>query len=262
MALITFRELEDHIGLITLNDPETLNAMGPEMALEMRNLVAVLEPKRRNYRALILTGAGRAFSAGGHLDMLEKKKELSGEENRIRMLEFYNSFLCLRDLEIPLIAALNGHAIGAGLCVACACDLRVASENAKLGFTFTRLGLHPGMAATWFLPIVIGRAAAAELMLTGRVITAARAQELGMLSSIVDEAKVLDAAIELAGEIGQCGPEATRQLLKSLRVPATTLEAAIEREALCQSINYKGAEFAEGVRAAIEKRKANYVLSK
>jgi enoyl-CoA hydratase len=191
--------------------------------------------------------------------MLEKKAELAGEENRLIMLNFYRSFLCLRDLGVPLIAAINGHAIGAGLCVACGCDIRIAQTGAKLGLTFTKLGLHPGMGGTFFLPRLIGQAAASELILTGRVIETARALELGLVSSVV-ESGVVDAAMKIAGEIVTCGPEATRQVLEALRNPAGTLEEALKREALCQSINYAGKEFKEGVRATIEKRPPAFSL--
>ncbi|MCB0333250.1 MAG: enoyl-CoA hydratase/isomerase family protein [Bdellovibrionales bacterium] len=258
MSLVLFETDAHGIATITLNDPDRLNAMGEEMAQEVSSLVDSLKSQSAKFRAIILTGAGRAFSAGGNLEMLEKKRELSPEENKRRMLEFYNSFLCLRDLSVPLIAAINGHAIGAGLCVACACDIRVCSQNAKLGFTFTRLGLHPGMGATWFLPQVIGHAAAMELMLTARIVEGEDVLRLGLASQLLPAEEVVSVANGIAREICSCGPEATRQLLETLRCGSATMTAALEREAHCQAINYASDEFAEGVRAGIEKRKASF----
>ena len=243
---------------ITLNDPDRLNAMGEEMARQFAEVVQSISRERIQPRAIILTGAGKAFSAGGDLAMLERKTTLSGEENRLLMLEFYTSFLSIVDLGIPVIAAINGAAIGAGLCLASACDIRIASNDAKLGFTFAKIGLHPGMGATYFLPRVVGESAATELLLTGRVIDASRAKEIGLVSTLVEREGVLDLARTIAGEIGECGPEAVKQLRASLRTGAFSRAAALEREAACQAINYASAEFKEGVRATIEKRRPNY----
>jgi len=260
MSLVKFDDAQKEIGVITLNDPDTLNAMSLKMAEEFSALVESLKAKSSKYRVLILTGAGRAFSAGGDLEMLLSKTKLSGEENRLRMLEFYNSFLCIRDLGIPLIAALNGHAIGAGLCLASGCDIRIGSDTAKLGFTFSRLGLHPGMGATWFVPQLIGQARASELLLTGRVIDAQEAFRIGIVSKLTPSDDVMPAALATAKEIGQCGPEATRQLLESLRTPQPSLNQTLQREALCQGINYASEEFLEGVQSVKEKRAAGFAL--
>ncbi len=258
MSLVKFEELSPKVGLVTLNDPESLNAMSEKMAEEFKSMVQGLLPKRDAYRTLILTGSGRAFSAGGDLEMLERKTKIAAGENKNLMLKFYDSFLCLLELKLPLIAAINGHAIGAGLCLASACDIRIASEKARLGFTFTRLGLHPGMGATYFLPRVVGAAAAAELTLTGRVIDAAEALRIGLVSRVMPEGGVLEEAKKVAQEILDCGPLATNQLLESLRAPTRDLKSQLEREADCQSVNYASAEFKEGISATREKRKANW----
>ena len=257
MALVLFDERTPGVGTITLNDPANLNAMSEAMSHEFAALVISLKA-RRDLRAIILSGAGRAFSAGGDLQMLEQKTKKSGEENRQLMHLFYDSFLSIRLLGVPLIAAINGHAIGAGLCLASGCDIRVAAEGAKLGMTFTRLGLHPGMGATWFLPNILGIAAASELLLTARIIESAEAQSIGLVSKVVPAADVISCADAIAKEIISCGPQAVRQLLASLRNRAPTLDAALEREALCQSVNYASDEFKEGVRATIEKRAAKF----
>lgn len=256
MSLVNYEELEGRVGKITLNDPDNLNAMSEAMADEFAQVVATIDKKKEKLRAVILTGAGRAFSAGGHLEMLEKKRSIPGEQNRLLMLKFYHSFLDIRALGIPLIAALNGHAVGAGLCLATACDIRIAGEKSKLGFTFAKLGLHPGMGATYFLPRVIGPAAATELLITGRVIEVDEALRIGLVSRVVPADTVLSVAIETAREIAECGPEAVRQVLESLRFPASSLDSALQREAVCQGINYASPEFKEGLQATKEKRKA------
>lgn len=256
MGLVLYDTPAPQIGRITLNDPDSLNAMGEKMAEEFAALVGRLQGEAASLRAIVLTGAGRAFSAGGDLEMLEQKTKLSGEENRLRMHKFYDSFLGILDLNVPLVAAINGHAIGAGLCLACACDIRVASGKAKLGFTFTRLGLHPGMGATYFLPRVVGVPMATELVLTGRVVEADEALRIGLVSRVVEDACA--DALKVAGEISECGPESVRQVLHSMRMEHRSLNACLEREALSQGINYTNSEFKEGVRAAREKRKPNW----
>jgi enoyl-CoA hydratase len=255
MALVLFERIAHGAGKIVLNDPDNLNAMGEEMAKEFSALVDLLRADKKPLTSIILTGAGRAFSAGGRLDMLDKKRSISAEENRALMLAFYSAFLSVLDLNIPLVAAINGHAVGAGLCLACACDVRLASNGAKFGITFTRLGLHPGMGATYFIPQIIGTAAARELMITGRMIEAPEALKIGMVSEVVEPARLMAAAEKLAGEIAECGPCSVREVLRSLRGDPKALQAALEREAKCQSESYAGAEFAEGVTAAREKRK-------
>jgi enoyl-CoA hydratase len=177
------------------------------------------------------------------------------------MLAFYNSFLCILDLKVPLIAAINGAAVGAGLCVACACDFRVASDTTKLGFTFVKLGLHPGMGATYFVPRIVGASVATELLLTGRVIDAQEALRLGVVSRVCGADKVMEEARAIATEILSCGPEATGQLLQTMRGDPTYLTQTLDREASCQSVNYASAEFAEGVAAIKEKRSARFSKS-
>jgi len=257
VSLVLFEEVNPGIGLITLNDPTNLNAMSEKMADDF----AIAISNARNtgsLRSVILTGAGKSFSAGGHLEMLQGKTKLSGEANRVGMHRFYDSFLDLFTLPCPIIAALSGSAIGAGLCVACACDIRIATSSTKLGFTFTRLGLHPGMGGTFLLPRIVGQARAAELLLTARVIDAEEALRIGLISRVVAVDTLLDEAKKIAAEIRGCGPQATAQLLETLRGDLAHLQSALAREALCQSINYASPEFAEGLKALKEKRSPNF----
>ncbi len=257
MALVLSHIDAEGIATLTLHDTANLNAMSEDMASEFSLAVDALASNGK-VRAVVITGAGKAFSAGGHLAMLDAKRSLSPEQNRLGMLSFYHSFLKILDLGVPLIAALNGAAVGAGLCVACACDVRIASTDSKLGFTFLKLGLHPGMGATFLVPRIIGRSAATELLLSARVIDATEALRLGLVSRIVEPSALLDEAHRAAREMLSCGPEASKQLLRTLRSDLSQLQSTLEHEAGCQSINYNSNEFAEGVSAMREKRAAHF----
>jgi enoyl-CoA hydratase/carnithine racemase len=257
VALVLHSVDAQGIATLTLHDEANLNAMSDEMAAEFAAAIATLKTIPA-LRAVILTGAGKAFSAGGHLGMLEAKQTKSAEENRKGMLAFYDSFLRMRELKVPLIAAINGAAVGAGLCVACACDIRIAATSAKLGFTFLKLGLHPGMGATYFVPHIVGESIATELLLTGRIISAEEGFRIGMLSKICAPESLMSEAKAIIQEMLSCGPEASQQLLKTMRGDGAQLKKALEREAECQSVNYASAEFAEGIAAMKERRSAHF----
>jgi enoyl-CoA hydratase len=258
MSTVLFEPISEQLAYIWLNQPESLNAMSEQMAIDFRCLVNKLAEKKTSYRALIISGKGKAFSAGGDLEMLEKKTALDQQENQRRMEEFYASFLSILDLNIPLIAAINGAAVGAGLCLASACDIRVCSENAKLGFTFVKLGLHPGMGGTYFLPRVVGDAMARELMLTGRIIDASEAQRIGLVSQVHAPDQLQENAVKVAQEVATNGPLAVTQVIATLRKDRDALESSLRHEAVCQSENYASADFKEGIRAVREKRIPQY----
>ena len=174
------------VATLTFNDPERRNAMSRAMGEAFAREVAQVS-REPGLRAVVLTGAGRAFSAGGDLGMIEEQARngaaapgLARRAIRDTMRSFYKLFLSVRDLPCPSVAAINGHAIGAGLCVALACDLRIVSRDAKVGLNFTKLGLQPGMGATWTLPRLIGTARAAELLYTSRVIAGEEAANLSV----------------------------------------------------------------------------------
>jgi enoyl-CoA hydratase len=256
MNTITYHQSSPAIGIITLSDPPSRNAMTEEMASEFSSLTCELSRETANLRVIIITGAGSSFSSGGNLEMLDKKRHLSGEENRLNMLSFYRAFLGIRSLGIPLIAAINGHAIGAGLCLACGCDIRIASNEAKLGFPFVQLGLYPGMGATYLLSAVVGQAKASELLLTGRIIDAAEAFAIGLISETVPHEEITKRAQQIAEEIVSAAPETIRQLLPALRTPAPTLEDTLSREAMAQAVSYASVEFGTRLNRARTKRGA------
>jgi enoyl-CoA hydratase len=190
--------------------------------------------------------------------MLEARTELSPEHNQRAMRAFYSKYLAIREVTVPTIAALHGHAIGAGLCFALGCDLRIARHATKMGVTFVRVGLHPGMGATFLLPRLVGAARAAELLLTGRVIDADEAARIGLVNEVVDDEHARARAI--AGEIADAAPVAVAQLKATLRDGAhRSIDDALDREAACQAVDYTTADMLEACNAFADKRKPAFV---
>lgn len=258
---MTFEKLQitvedDGIATLLLNDPDSRNAMTPDMGREMVAAVDQLRADSR-VRVVLVTGAGRSFSAGGNLSMLAKDAGLSDEGPSMdgSPKDFYSRFLSIRRLEVPTIAVLNGHAIGAGLCFALGCDMRIAAREAKLGMTFTRLGIHPGMGATYSLPRLVGTAVACELLFTGRVFDASEAARLGIVNRVVQRDELGAAARELAGEIASAGPVAVKMAKRAIYQGLNhSLEDALELESLQQGITFGTEDAKEGIRAIMEKR--------
>jgi enoyl-CoA hydratase/carnithine racemase len=171
------------------------------------------------------------------------------------MLAFYRSWLSIRDLEVPTIAAVNGHAIGAGFALALACDIRYAAADARLGVPFTSLGLHPGMATTWSLPDVAGRAVARDLLLTGRVVSGQEALTLGLVSRALPGDQVLAEAVAAAERVAAAAPIATTLTLQAVRDGGhATLDDALQWEALAQAVTLATEDVHEGIAAAAAKR--------
>lgn len=240
-----------------MTSPQNLNAMDEAMAEAFRKVRPLLAGEQ--LRAVVVSGQGRAFSAGGDMAMLYAKATRDFETNRCDMMEFYCSFLGLRDLEVPLLCALQGHAVGAGFCFAAACDLRVADRTAQFAAPFTRLGLHPGMGGSYFLPRSLGSEVARELMLTGRRLGAEQARALGFLSSVVAEGSLAAAVDEILEGILLGAPLATRAFLRSQRqVEQPQVEAALRREAAEQAECYRRPEFLKGLDALSQKRSPDW----
>ena len=249
------------VATLTFNDPERRNAMSQAMGEAFAREVAGLV-RAEGLRVVVLTGAGRAFSAGGDLDMIQARADEGAAEPGIArrairdtMRSFYKLFLSVRELPCPTIAAINGHAVGAGLCVALACDLRLVSREARLGLNFTRLGLQPGMGATWTLPRLVGAARAAELLYTSRLIGGEEAAEIGLAGRALDPERVLPEALALAEEIAACAPLAVAGVKQSLaRSAQASLEDQLSFEAEVQAACFESADVHEGLTAARERR--------
>jgi enoyl-CoA hydratase/carnithine racemase len=233
------------VATVTFNVPSKLNPMTVEMGVQFSSIVNNLR-QNDSVRAVVLTGAGRAFSAGGELHFLLDRTRDQPINNSTMMFQFYSRFLALRHLPVPIIAAINGPAIGAGLCVASACDIRVTAAPVKLGYTFATLALHPGMAATYFLPKLVGQETAARLLLTGEVFNGTRAKEMGLVSELCQtEAEVLPCALQLATSIAAHSKPMIRSCVRSLRLGLDEgLERALQREADSQAVCFASPEFA------------------
>lgn len=196
------------IATITLNRPDQLNAYTTTMGDEITSAFRSLQ-RDESVRVVILTGAGRAFCAGVDLEHL-KAHNLGenastgprlGEEDFLRRLP-----LEMRDYPKPIIAAINGHAIGVGMTMLMPCDIRIAAEDAKLGFVFTRLGILPGLGSTHLLPNLVGMARAQELVLTAKKILGSEAAEIGLVNKAVPREDVFSEARAMAEQMAEVDP--------------------------------------------------------
>jgi enoyl-CoA hydratase len=250
---------DDQIALVVLDDPARRNAMTEAMADRFAEAMGTLGTDPR-LRAVVVTGAPPAFSAGGDLDMLAEHAHRARDEDLDTvpaMRRFYDRFLSVRAVPVPVIAAVNGPAIGAGLCVALACDLRIAATDARLGLPFARLGLYPGMGATWLLPRAVGAMRAAHLLYTGATIDGDEAARIGLCLRSVPGATVVEEALQTARSIAESSPMVVRQLKARLAEAASApeLSTILEVEAATQAISYRSEDLAEGLAAADARRR-------
>lgn len=245
---------DDGVVILTLALPDRRNAMTAELTSAWGETIASLRHDR-TVRAVVVTGEGTAFCAGGDLSWIGESPDLTVDSIRDRMLPFYRTWLSIRDLEAPSIAAVNGHAVGAGLCLALACDLRYAARGAKLSAPFTQLGMHAGMAATWLLPEAVGIARARELLLTGRAVEAEEAERIGLVNGVYDADALLDETLKVAGRIAGAAPIATRLTKSGLRSGGhASMEDALQYEALAQPVTFATDDLREGLAATRERR--------
>jgi len=251
-------EIKDRVCVLTLNQPEKLNAMDDKMSADFQEAIKDLrqnpEPK-----VVILTGAGRAFSAGGNLQRLLDNVGSNPAVRKIESFSFYSSFLDIMRLDVPTIAAINGHAVGAGACVSLACDMRIASTGSRIGFTFAKIGLHPGMGAEYFLTRLVGRARTCELLMTGDLITADEAYRIGLVNHLAEPDELMNKARELALKIAAMPALPVRMLKESIDAAMnSTLEQTLHREAAYQAICYLTGDIKEGIESTRDKRTPNF----
>lgn len=259
---ILFEVRSQHTAIITLDRPQARNAWSEEM---IAAFISTLEDCEANpaIRAVVITGAGSAFCAGGDLKLMRDHAGMfAGDAYHLR--QRYRRGIqripaLLNSFDKPIIAAVNGAAIGAGLDLACMCDLRVASSKAKFGQTFPRLGLVPGDGGAYLLQRVVGFAHALELGLTGDVIRADRALEIGLVNYVVEPDELLNEALELAARIAKNAPQAVGLTKRAIyRARHQTMEQALETAATFQGIVQNTADHDEGVLALLEKRAPDY----
>ena len=251
-------EKTGHVALLTLDRESARNAYSLEMIDSLERAFDAAE-QDSDVRAVVLTGKGRAFSAGGDVKaMLDKTGMFAGgaSELRGRYLDgIHRVPRRIMRFEKPLVAAIQGAAIGAGLDLACMCDIRIAAEDAQFGSTFVKLGLVPGDGGAFLLARVVGFPRALELMLSGRLIDAREAERISLVHEVQPADAVLSRALAKAQEIAQNGPVAVR-LTKVLAYQAQqgTLEQALLAAAASQGIAQNTEDHLEGVRALLEKR--------
>jgi enoyl-CoA hydratase/carnithine racemase len=248
---------------LTINRPESRNPLGEEGDGELFADAAARINGDRNVRCVILTGAGSAFSAGGNVKaMRERSGAFAGAGVHIR--ERYRNGIhrivrSLWGVEVPMIAAVNGPAIGLGNDVACLADMRLAADNAIFGATFLRIGLVPGDGGSWILPRTIGHARAAELFFTGDTIDAQTALSWGLVSRVVPAAQLMEEARALAGRICRQPPDALRMTKRMMRESqSVSFDTIMEMSAAMQSLVHLTEDHHEAVAAFFEKRPGDF----
>lgn len=212
--------LDEHVLLVTLNRPDIHNAISHHAMIEALEEVCTRANSDSSVRAMILTGAGKSFCAGGNIkDMLDRADMFAGSEQMIEAAYkqgIQRIPLAFARLEVPVIAAINGAAIGAGFDLCMMCDIRIAGEQARFAESFVKLGLIPGDGGAWFLPRKIGHARAAQMALTGMTIDAQTALSWGIVSECLSQDYLMTRAWEIAREIASNPPLAVRQTKRLL----------------------------------------------
>jgi len=263
MSDVILLEKNGPIATLTLNRPDILNPLGQAGDGEAVRAVCQEIEADTSIRCAILTGAGRAFSAGGDVKaMKERSGAFGGSPYDVREGYRRNIHLIVKslyNLEVPLVAAVNGAAIGLGCDVACMADIRIASDKAKFGVTFLKLGLIPGDGGAWLMPRIVGASRAAELLFTGKVIDAATAAEWGLVSQTVAHDTLMEEAMALATDIAAQPPQTLRLAKTLLRHgKMASYDTIMEMSAASQALMHHTEDHMEGVEAILEKRAPDF----
>lgn len=254
---------EEHIVILTLNKPEVRNAISDsDMINTLLDALARVNSDN-SVRAVILRGAGKAFSSGGNLKTLGNVIDRPPIALRTWYLTGIHRIpLALYNLEVPIIAAVNGPAFGAGCDLACMCDIRIAAQSAIFAENFVKLGIISGDGGAWFLPRIVGLSKAYEMAFTGDPIEANEALACGLVSKVVPDDKLVDEARALARRIAVNPAQAVRMTKKLLReAEHTRLEALLEMSAAMQALAHHTADHKEALAAFLEKRPPNFTDS-
>jgi len=245
------------VARLTLDNPP-LNLVTEPLLVELAAALEALEAAAPgDVRVVVVTGAGeRVFSAGSHVGEFEAQR---GPAGRARLALEQGTVTRLARLPMPVIAAIEGNALGGGLELALACDLRIASERARLGLPEVRLAVVPGAGGTQRLPRVVGEARARELILTGRVLDAAEAERIGLVHRVVPAGEAVAAAHEVAAEIAERGPLAVREAKRLLETSAgASLDEGLAAELEASVRVFATDDLLEGATAFLEKRPPTY----
>lgn len=266
MSDVVLSELSDGILTLTLNQPESRNPISSTAVIDA--LCSAIEQADRDIgcRVVILTGAGSAFSSGGDIATMRLGGGLNDRSPTTTRRNYRFGIqrlpVLFESIEVPVIAAVNGAAIGAGCDLACMCDVRIASEKAKFAESFVKLGIVPGDGGAWLLPRVVGWSKASEMAFTGQMLNAAEALACGLVSRVVAPEALMDEARGLARQIAANPPHAVRmakRLIRESRLSSlsTILEASAAAQALCHTTR----DHAEAVDAFLEKREPKFTGS-
>lgn len=250
---------EGNLAIITIDRPEALNALNTKILKDLEKCIVELENDKEIYVVLI-TGSGRAFVAGADISEMFEYSSIEGKEfSRYGNEVFYK----LENMSKPTIAVINGFALGGGCELCMACDIRVASENAKFGLPETGLGVIPGFGGTQRLPRLVGSAKALELIYTAEVINADEAKEIGLISYIHPEKDLMEKAKILAKRICMNAQVAVRQGKRSIRIGMQSdMQTATAFEAEAFGVTFGTEDKKEGMRAFLEKRKEKHFIGK
>jgi 2-(1,2-epoxy-1,2-dihydrophenyl)acetyl-CoA isomerase len=246
---------EGAVLTIALNRPQVLNALNRELHEAL--LGALREARAPDVRAVVLTGNGCGFCVGQ--DLAEVRDPASADIGERLRRHYHRNVLALRGLEKPVLAAVNGAAAGAGISLACACDLRIASSDARFVPAFVSIGLVPDSGASWFLSRLLGPARAFEWMTSARALPAQEALEWGLVSEVLEPERLAGRAAELAATLAELPTAAvarTKRLFEA--APASTLEEQLELEAQLQVASVATEDYGEGVTAFLEKRQPRF----
>jgi 2-(1,2-epoxy-1,2-dihydrophenyl)acetyl-CoA isomerase len=270
-----FEPRPDGVALITLNRPERLNSMGGDLMPMLADYLVQCE-RDRTVRCIAITGAGRAFCAGGDVGNMQKRNEgqavtneapqtlnvVANLEQQVRELRRGQESVSLRihNLPKPVIALVNGHAVGAGMSIALACDLRLCSANAKFGTAFRNVGLSGDYGGSYYLQRLVGAGKARELYLTAEVLDARAALALGIANRVYEGDDWLEQALTFCAEIAS-GPTASFARMKAnLNLAETgSLQAVLEQEAMNMRLSGMSRDSREAVSAFLEKRKPQFI---
>lgn len=263
-------EVRDGIGIVTFNRPDKLNAVNWDLATDLVQLFRELR-FRDEVRVIVLTGAGRAFCSGGDAEFLSGggDRPLPGLSESERYLERYQRKTpagpfaeftrMIIEVEKPVIAAIHGAAVGAGLAYALACDRRFADKTTRMSAAMVRLGFAPDCGITYFLPRVTSLSTALMMVETGRILNAEEAFKEGLIDELVDDGKALEAALEYAGKLAQ-GPSVAVDLARRFihKALVSTLDEMLDYEAVAATMSAATRDAREGTKAFIEKRKPEF----
>lgn len=258
MADFLIYQQDGAVVTLTMNQPEQRNPLTGNSAIP--EFLAAIDRIHddRSVRCVILTGNGPSFCAGGNIN--DMKRQASPQVSEMDIRQDYRRgiqrlTLALFNLEVPVIAAVNGHAIGAGLDLACMCDIRIASESAKFAESFVKLGIIPGDGGAWLLPRIVGMSRAAEMSFTGDTIGAPQALEWNLVSRVVPAEELLPAAQAMAARIAANAAHSIRLTKRLMREAIhSRLDTVLELSAVFQAVCHKTPDHSEAVNAFLEKR--------